>query len=440
MKSKPKVLVVTYYWYPFAGVGSYRVSRFVKYLQKMGWEVVILTAQKASSSQLSEPDHPLLDTLKVYRTPIIEPTQWLSPRTHEIGKSQSITHNPGIFYSKNKSLISRIAVWLRRNWLIPDAKLSWKWFAVPAGKKIIRREKPDVIFSTSPPPTTHRIAESLAKWSGLAWHADFRDPWTNIYYYDDFPLGARADKKNRAMEANVLENAPSISVVNHGFFSELSTDQTAKIRRITNGYDPDHIQPEIINSPKNEKFTIRYFGSLKINQRPSSFIDALRKLEAEQPGVAEQVRFEFYGSLDATLSQEFSSGLARIEFKPLGFIKHDEMLKLLPKSDLLLLSIGQTKNSFYALSTKVFEYMVSGTKVLGIGPTKGAAAELVRHTNIGSFYEREDAEGVFAFLINEFKAYKKNKSQKNSLGEAAQKYSFESLTTDLDSQLRALIP
>ena len=34
----------------------------------------------------------------------------------------------------------------------------------------------------------------------------------------------------------------------------------------------------------------------------------------------------------------------------------------------------------------------------------------------------------------------KNRSKKNRLGEAAQKYSFESLTTDLDSQLRALIP
>ena len=439
MKPKQKVLVVTYYWYPFAGVGSYRVSRFVKYLQKMGWEVVILTAEKASSSQLSEPDHPLLDALKVYRTPIIEPTQWLSPRTHKVKKSQSITHNPGIFYSKNKTLISRIAVWLRRNWLIPDAKLSWKWFAVPAGKKIIRREKPDVIFSTSPPPTTHRIAESLAKWSGLAWHADFRDPWTNIYYYDDFPLGVKADQKNRKMEVKVLENAYSISVVNHGFFSELSTDQTAKIRRITNGYDPDHIQPERTHPPKNEKFTIRYFGSLKINQRPSSFIDALKKLEAEQPEIAEQMRFEFYGSLDAALTLEFSSGLARIEFKPFGFIKHDEMLKLLPKSDLLLMSIGQSKNSFYALSTKVFEYMVSGSKVLGIGPTKGAAAEVVRDTGIGSFYEREDTEGVSAFLMNQFQAFKEDNSQKNSLGKAVQTYSFKSLTADLDSQLRALI-
>jgi len=439
MKSKPKVLVVTYYWYPFAGVGCYRVSRFVKYLQKMGWEVVILTANKASSSQLSEADHPLLKGVKVYRTPIIEPTQWLGSPSKGKAGHQSVTHNPAIFYSKNKNLIARLAVWIRRNWLIPDAKLTWKWFAVRAGKKVITKEKPDVIFSTSPPPTTHRIAEALAQWSGIAWHADFRDPWTNIYYYDDFPLGEQADKKNRRMEGSVLDHAHSISVVNHGFFKNLSEKQDSKITIITNGFDPDHIQPEKTKPLSNEKFTIRYFGSLKINQRPTSFIQALERLEQDHAEWAQNMRFEFYGSLDATLAQEFTTRLNVIEFEQFGFIKHAEMLELLPESELLLLSIGQTKNSFYALSTKVFEYMISGSKVLGIGPTKGAAAEVVQDTAIGSFFEREDADGVYHFLVDELQAFLDGSKEKNTLGEIVEKYSFESLSADLDRQLRALI-
>ena len=115
------------------------------------------------------------------------------------------------------------------------------------------------------------------------------------------------------------------------------------------------------------------------------------------------------------------------------------MLELLPESDLLLLSIGQTKNSFYALSTKVFEYMISGSKVLGIGPTKGAAAEVVQDTAIGSFFEREDADGVYHFLVDELQAFLGGNTKKNTLGETVEKYSFESLSADLDRQLRALI-
>jgi len=41
--------------------------------------------------------------------------------------------------------------------------------------------------------------------------------------------------------------------------------------------------------------------------------------------------------------------------------------------------------------------------------------------------------------MNQFQAFKEDNSQKNSLGKAVQSYSFESLTADLDSQLRALI-
>ena len=78
MEKKPKVLVISYYWYPFAGVGTYRVSRFVKYLQRLGWEVVVLTAKKASSGHRADPDDPLLARVKVYRSSIIEPTQLLS--------------------------------------------------------------------------------------------------------------------------------------------------------------------------------------------------------------------------------------------------------------------------------------------------------------------------------------------------------------------------
>ena len=121
MEKKPKVLVISYYWYPFAGLGTYRVSRFVKYLQRLGWEVVVLTAKKASSRHRADPDDPLLARVKVYRSSIIEPTQLLSNKNS--GKT-SVTHNPSIFYFKNQVLLVKISVWKRLNILNPDAKLT----------------------------------------------------------------------------------------------------------------------------------------------------------------------------------------------------------------------------------------------------------------------------------------------------------------------------
>ena len=436
MEKKPKVLVISYYWYPFAGVGTYRVSRFVKYLQRLGWEVVVLTAKKASSGHRADPDDPLLARVKVYRSSIIEPTQLLSNKNS--GKT-SVTHNPSIFYAKNKGLLAKIAVWMRLNILIPDAKLTWKWFAVPLGKKVIKQEAPDIIFSTSPPPTTHRIAQQLASWSAIPWLADFRDPWTNIYYYDQTPLGPLAAKKNKRLEEKVLRSADKITVVNHGFFNELPDSIRAKMQRITNGYDPDHILAQENIPHRNEAFTIRYFGSLKINQRPTAFLEALSRIENERPEIAHRIRFEFFGSLDSSVEAEIESICDQITFKKSEFIQHSDMMALLPKSDLLLLSIGNSKNSSYALSTKVFEYMISGSKVLGIGPSQGAAAEVVAKTGIGKFFERDDTAGVYAYLITCFEAFNSNESAFTIRNESMEKYSFNKLSQQLDSTMKELI-
>ena len=99
----------------------------------------------------------------------------------------------------------------------------------PLGKKIIEKEKPDLIFSTSPPPTTSLVAKKLSTWSKLPWVADFRDPWTNVYYYDDSPQGKLATRINRSMEKNILSAASAITVVNHGFFPDLDHRNVTKI-------------------------------------------------------------------------------------------------------------------------------------------------------------------------------------------------------------------
>lgn len=423
-----KVLIITYYWYPFAGVGMYRISRFAKYLKKSGWDVVVLTAKEAASGMKGEPDDIVLNDIPVYRANIIEPTGLIRSGN----KDNSKTSNPSIFYQKNRDWKSKLAVWARLNLMIPDAKFTWKWFAVPLGKKIIKEEDPDLILSTSPPPTTNLIAQKLADWSELPWLADFRDPWTNIYYYDDNPQSRWAQKKNKKLEASVLKQADKITLVNNGFFPEHEKNIADKSTVIPNGFDPDHIIKNEKSAGKNDKFTIRYFGSLKANQHPAAFIKALEQISKNHPIIAENMFFEFFGSIDPGIKEEIISVSKTMEFRFHGFIPHDEMMQKVTTSDLLLLAIGRTKNSKFALSTKVFEYMISGNPVLGIGPTNGAAAELVRKTNIGAFFDHEDDKGATDFILNVFEAFKKNKELFIRNEEAVDDYNFRHLTQKLE--------
>lgn len=375
-----------------------------------------------------KPDDPILNTCKVYRSHIIEPTQLISSGN----KDSSKTSNPSIFYQKDKDWKSKLAVWTRLNLMIPDAKFTWKWFGVPLGKKIIQNENPDLILSTSPPPTTNLIAKKLAEWSGLPWVADFRDPWTNIYYYDDNPQSSWAQSRNKKLEAETLHKADKITLVNNGFFPEHEEGIAEKSTVIPNGYDPDHIVRSDESSEENSKFTIRYFGSLKANQHPSAFINALDWIDKNKPEVAQNLAFEFYGSIDPHIKGELSSAVNHIETQFFGFIPHDEMMKKVSNSDLLLLTIGRTKNSKFALSTKVFEYMISGNPVLGIGPVDGAASELVQQTNIGSFFDHEDTEGVKKFIVSLFEAAQKREVLFTPDQDAIEEYSFKNLTQKLE--------
>ncbi|MBR9916668.1 glycosyltransferase family 4 protein [bacterium] len=423
--SRKKILIISYYWYPFAGVGAYRVSRFIKYLLRNNWEVVILTTKKSASGITQQADHPIFGKCKVYRSNIIEPVGLLSSGD----KNKEKTSNPSIFYRKNTNWKSKLAVWARLNLMVPDAKFTWKWFAVPLGKKIIKKENPDIILSTSPPPTTNLIAKKLAGWSKLPWVADFRDPWTNIYYYDDNPQSKRAKKKNQKLEAAVLGKADHITVVNNGFFPENNID--GKVTRITNGFDPDDIVENTEQIVTNSKFTIRYFGSMKINQKPDSLISALKNIEDLNPKIAGNLAFEFYGSIDPDIQAELKKSSSKIEFSFTDYISHKEMMRLTLQSDLLLLTIGKSRNSKFALSTKVFEYMISGKPVLGIGPVDGAASELVQKTNIGEFFEHTDSAGVFKFILKVFEASKKEQTLFERDQDEVDKYSFKNLSSQL---------
>jgi glycosyltransferase involved in cell wall biosynthesis len=434
--ARKKVLVITYYWYPFAGVGTYRISRFVKYLLKSGWEVVILTTKNAASGMKEEPDDPILKECTVYRSNVIEPTGLLKSGNQDNSK----TSNPSIFYRKNKSWKSKLAVWVRLNLMIPDAKFTWKWFAVPLGKKIIKKENPDLILSTSPPPTTNLIAKKLAEWSSLPWLADFRDPWTNIYYYDDNPQSGWARNQNKKLETEVLNRADKIILVNNGFFPEHEQDIANKSTVIPNGFDPDHIIRTEPTSTKNNKFTIRYFGSLKANQHPAAFIKSLAHIGNNYPEKAENIAFEFYGSIDPDIKKEIRDASKVIETIFHDFIPHDEMMKKVSSSDMLLLAIGRTKNSKFALSTKVFEYMISGNPVIGIGPVDGAASELVQKTNIGAFFDHEDEKGTTEFLLKAYDAAQKKEDLFTPKEEAMNSYNFKRLTEKLEQIMLSLKP
>jgi hypothetical protein len=83
---------------------------------------------------------------------------------------------------------------------LPDRWWSWWLGAVPAGLRLIRTFKPDVLWTTYPVATAHLIGATLHRLTAIPWVADFRDPMAQ----DDYPADPLTHKAFEWVERRTL--------------------------------------------------------------------------------------------------------------------------------------------------------------------------------------------------------------------------------------------
>jgi hypothetical protein len=387
-----KVLIITYYWPPAGGPGVQRVLKFAKYLPQFGWQPIILTVKNGEYPAIDETlESDIPAECQVYKTSSLEPNQLYKKF---VGMKKEERIRVAVMTEANKNWKKKIAGWVRLNLIFPDAKIGWKPSALKVGKKVIDELRPDLIFSSSPPPTTHRIARSLSKKSKLPWVADFRDPWTNIYYYDKAPKSKFAQMIDHKLEKQTLNDADKVITVTKGFFTNF--DHSKEIQ-IPNGFDSDDIR-NIEPKAKNKKFTIRYMGFLKTKQYVESFFDILKEL-SQLESYRENIKLEIIGNLNPIVQKRIEEKAIEMEVNFINYKNHDEALTLIVNADLLLLIIGISNVNRKLLSGKVFEYLMAKKPILAYGPTDGAAAQLLENTKSGKMFQYEDYKNAKQFIL-----------------------------------------
>jgi len=421
-----KVLIITYYWPPAAGAGVFRVLKFAKYLPRFGWKPIILTVK---NGEYPATDHSLESEIPresvVYNSRMYEPADLYKKFT---GMPENEAVLNAVLTQKKQNWRMGISHWIRLNVFIPDAKIGWIPGGIKRGTEIIRKHKPDILFSTSPPPTVHLIARWLATHHHIPWVADFRDPWTNIYYYDQNPRSALSEKIDVYLEKKVLESARAVTAVNNGFFSQ-SQRLLEKCRRIPNGYDPDDM-PDRINEKPNEKFTIRYMGSLKRRQYVDSFFGILEELSAEEPWRS-SVKVDFIGRLDPEIIQRVKDKDIALEINFLGYQEHSDAIQSIAAADLLLMIIGRSDQAQNILLSKLFEYLMVGNPILAYGPPEGDASAVLSETSAGEMFNYDDYEGAQKYIVKEFERWKKGEGMPGIRQGKVDEYSRRSLTEKL---------
>ncbi len=428
--SAKRVLIISYYWPPASGPGVQRILKFAKFLPEFGWEPTVLTVRNGSYPNTDDSLLEEVKDVKVIRTKTLEPFAIYNSLQGKKGKSVPVAMQ-GI--KDSKSPFQKLAKYIRANLFIPDARMYWRGYAVKEARRILQEDKFDAIITSGPPHSSHLIGLDLKKEFGIPWIADFRDPWTGIYYNKFLPRSKRTQEKDKALEDLVLDSADSVIAISKTFSKQLE-DRAKHAEVILNGFDPgDMPEPKEV---KNEKFRLGYIGNFKPNQDVPVLWGILKDNLESDPGFKYKFELLLAGNVDPHIESKLNSmGLGSI-LKRMDFMPHDEAVKTMQSCDALLFIIPDSDDNELILTGKIFEYLAIRRPIFSIGPKGGDADHLLQEMGRGEIIDYDDASTMNARLDGLTKQWQEKGSLNNlsndGLDRLTRKASTEELSRLLD--------
>ncbi len=423
------VLVLTYRWPPQGGGGVQRTLKLVKYLSQLGWRPVVHTVANPYS-RLWDPtlQREVPPEATVYRTPTVE---YESIRTALGGLGSKVLHairgetsktaggggatrGPASQPSgggtresrRGRGLAGRAEDWIWSRVLVPDPQIVWNAAAYPAGLYVARREKPDILYSSSPPNSLNVLALALARKLQLPWIADFRDPWTDglrrRQWYPDNPARQRREER---WERSIFENANHVLVTTDPardtFVRKYPWCPPERVSVLTNGFDPADF--EHVHSDKRllepGLLHLSLSGNVETMFDLGPFLQAVKELLDADPEARNILRINFLGTkrqphYDSAI-EEFGIGDV-VRFH--AYMPHERVVQLVAESDALMLcQIPAKESGGVKLPGKMFEYLYTRKPILAL-TIPGVTTSILNRAEVGRVVNPGDVAGIRAEL------------------------------------------
>jgi hypothetical protein len=406
-----KVLFISYFAPPEEHIGALRISKFLKYLPQYGYQPYVLAGGHTN-----------------YTIPYVFRPRYLDPYT--IGKilykNLYSKKNDKVFYDLEK-------IYTKYNILkglfplsevrMPDKFIFWVIPAILLGIKLLNKEKFDLIYSSSGPPSSAIVASILQRYSGLPWIAEFRDLWS------DNPHDLRKifiHNIDSWLERQTLKNCNAIVTVSEPLKETLERKYSKPVYVIYNGYDEEDYPHQDV--PLTDKFTITYTGKIYIGKRdPSLLFEAVSDLDKEKKITPDILEIRFYGTeQDVIRSLSIKYGIENYVNLG-GIVSHKESLLKQKESWLLLILEWIDPLARGILTGKIFEYLGARRPILCICYKESVIKTIIETTSAGIVvdnkqqikdflndairkYAQKDTSLGFKFNINQIEQYSRRKA------------------------------
>ena len=420
-----RVLIISYYWPPTGGSGVQRWVKFAKYLPAEGWQPVVYTPENPEQLAVDttlEADVPA--EAEIIKTHITEPYELYKKFLRRSGHSkEAVEVNP--VNARNKSLAQKVAMWVRGNFFRPDPRCLWIRPSVRFLKKYLKEHPVDLIVSTGPPQSMHLIARRLAGETGLPWIADFRDPWTKIFYFKHLSMTRATEKWHQRMEKKVLDEATVVVAVSPLVQQEFQAMTQTPVELVTNGFDECDYEvsgAQMSDSQMNgtdisstdtdqagaksrlaaggpdKDFIITHTGLFAADGNPTVLWEVLAEKCAFNEDFRKRLRIRLVGKTDDAILQSISDNRLNDSLTDLGYQPHSKAVEEQRKASLLILPLRKEPEYKAVLPGKLFEYLASWRPVLGIGQSDGTMSVILNTTKTGLVLNWDDKASIRKFI------------------------------------------
>jgi hypothetical protein len=301
--------------------------------------------------------------------------------------------------ARHLSIKGRYLGWMA----LPDRWASWWLGAVPAGLRLIRKYRPDIIWSTYPIATAHLIALSLHRLTGIPWVADLRDPMTDVGY----PPNPLTRKVYQWIERKTITHCTTAVCTTAGtirlYRSRFPEIPASRYRLIENGYDEENFAQAAANTTgteiKHQPFILVHSGVIYPSERdPTQLFEALATLSEQGKISADNFKLILRATahdkyLGKLIAQHGIGAIVSLE-PPIPY--REALSEMLSADGLLVL---QASNCNHQIPAKLYEYLRAQRPILGLTDPTGDTAEALVKAGVDTIAPLDSTEKIMQALL-----------------------------------------
>jgi glycosyltransferase involved in cell wall biosynthesis len=410
------VLMLSYRFAPQGGAGSLRAVKFVKYLPSFGWRPIVHTV---SNPHWHVWDHALSrevpKDVTVYRSRTIEPES-AGEQAGEQVLSAAARKLPRGFVARLRRSLGGLRRWLRVWVLIPDKQAAWIPGAIIRTLILVRRHRPAVLYTSSPPHSVQLVGLVVKRLTGLPWVVDFRDLWLQSIHRSELYRRRWRRRIETALERAVARHADRLITTTEPNREELISKYggAEKVVVIPNGYDHADFEGPLHRPADVDPtcFNLTMTGQVEklIDMKP--FFRALALAGTRKPALAAQMRVRLIGTDPKPYAELIRELGLEAQVHYLGYMPHEEALGYVRTSSAFFLSqIPHRISAGTKLSVKLFEYFAARRRILALTTPDSITAELLAEGGVGVQIAPDDVEAIATAVLDLFHSWQSGRSE-----------------------------